>query len=98
MKTFEMQVKSRLLLRQASLRERADRGQGGGPHPGEPPLSPEEAVELEDVGRALRKLEDGRYGQCECCGRGIGRQRLTAIPEARVCVACTEAVLVGTSA
>ena len=47
-----------------------------------------ERAELVDIERALSKLERGSYGVCEACGGSIGRQRLTAIPEARVCLAC----------
>jgi RNA polymerase-binding transcription factor DksA len=42
--------------------------------------------ELEDIDRALSKLEDGTYGTCEACGRSIGEDRLEAFPAARFCV------------
>ena len=48
-----------------------------------------ERTELADIERALEKLEVGGYGVCEVCGGSIGRQRLMAIPEARVCLACS---------
>ena len=42
--------------------------------------------ELEDIQRALRKLEDGSYGVCEECGKPIGDERLEAKPWARFCI------------
>jgi RNA polymerase-binding transcription factor DksA len=42
--------------------------------------------ELDDVERAMRRLEDGTYGTCEACGSSIGDDRLEAIPAARFCV------------
>jgi len=39
---------------------------------------------------ALAKLEDGTYGVCEECGRGISEKRLRARPVARFCIQCKE--------
>ena len=41
--------------------------------------------ELSDVEHALRRLDDGTYGQCEACGQAIGPERLAATPAARRC-------------
>jgi DnaK suppressor protein len=43
---------------------------------------------LQDVVRALEKLDDGSYGTCDACGRAIGSDRLVAIPWATRCVEC----------
>ena len=43
---------------------------------------------LEEVERALAKLEDGTYGICETCGGRIDRARLEAYPHARHCLDC----------
>jgi DnaK suppressor protein len=43
-------------------------------------------AELRDVERALRRLEDGRYGMCEACGRPISDGRLHARPETPFCI------------
>jgi DnaK suppressor protein len=40
------------------------------------------------VGAALERLEQGRYGVCERCGRPIGEDRLAARPVARTCIDC----------
>jgi DnaK suppressor protein len=46
------------------------------------------AETLEDVERALAKLDEGTYGACESCGRPIGEARLEAMPAARYCIEC----------
>jgi DnaK suppressor protein len=43
---------------------------------------------LEDVDRALRKLDEGTYGICDRCGRLIPEARLEARPWSVLCVAC----------
>lgn len=43
--------------------------------------------ELEEIERALRKLDDGTYGTCERCGEPIAEARLEALPTARFCIA-----------
>lgn len=42
--------------------------------------------ELEEVERALGKLDDGTYGRCETCGEPIAPARLEAMPAARHCI------------
>jgi DnaK suppressor protein len=41
---------------------------------------------LQDVDRALVKLDEGTYGVCDVCGDPIGSERLEAIPWAVRCV------------
>lgn len=43
---------------------------------------------LEQVERALDRVEDGTYGPCESCGNPIGKARLQAFPRATLCVPC----------
>ncbi len=43
---------------------------------------------LVQVEAALRRLEEGRYGDCAACGEAIDRGRLRARPEAPLCLAC----------
>ncbi|WP_324667654.1 TraR/DksA C4-type zinc finger protein [Geochorda subterranea] len=52
-----------------------------------------ERVQLtgQEVHDALRRLDEGRYGYCEQCGRFIGTARLLALPWARRCAACQQA-------
>jgi DnaK suppressor protein len=42
--------------------------------------------ELDEVERALAKLDDGTYGQCEVCGQPIAEARLEAMPATRYCI------------
>ena len=39
---------------------------------------------------ALKRIEDGLYGKCESCQKKINKERLKAIPYARLCCACKE--------
>jgi RNA polymerase-binding transcription factor DksA len=48
----------------------------------------EASAYLEDLDRALARLEAGRYWSCERCGAAIGPERLTARPATRTCVGC----------
>lgn len=43
---------------------------------------------LEDVERALAKLDNGTFGICESCGTRVDRARLEALPQARYCLSC----------
>jgi len=43
------------------------------------------------VERALERLEAGRYGLCERCGRPIPPERLRAVPAATRCAPCQAA-------
>jgi RNA polymerase-binding transcription factor DksA len=42
--------------------------------------------QLQEVGRALRKFDDGTYGKCEVCGEEISEARLEAMPATRYCI------------
>lgn len=43
-------------------------------------------AELEDVERALKRLDEGKYGLCQACSKEIGDERLAAVPAARFCL------------
>ncbi len=43
--------------------------------------------ELDEVERALAKLDDGTYGLCETCAEPISPARLEAMPATRFCIA-----------
>jgi DnaK suppressor protein len=43
-------------------------------------------TELDEVERALAKLDAGTYGACETCGQPISPDRLEAKPAARYCI------------
>jgi RNA polymerase-binding protein DksA len=41
---------------------------------------------LEEIDRALARIDDGTYGTCEVCGREIPTERLEARPWATLCI------------
>ncbi|MER5531028.1 TraR/DksA C4-type zinc finger protein [Streptomyces sp. NPDC002677] len=43
---------------------------------------------LNDLDRALERLERGDYGRCELCGEPIPTERLEVRPAAKTCVRC----------
>ncbi len=43
---------------------------------------------LAQIDRALNKLENGSYGNCDNCGKPIGEGRLKIAPFATLCVEC----------
>ncbi|WSY28153.1 TraR/DksA C4-type zinc finger protein [Kribbella sp. NBC_00889] len=45
---------------------------------------------LDQIERALARIENGTYGVCESCGNPIGKGRLQAFPRATLCVSCKE--------
>ena len=53
-------------------------------------LKNRETFTLQKVNHALRKIEDGSYGECESCGEQIEIRRLQARPTANLCIACKE--------
>lgn len=49
----------------------------------------EEAQEqVRRIATALRKIDEGTYGQCEQCGRPIDPRRLETLPDAGLCIRC----------
>lgn len=46
------------------------------------------AHSIEDIKRAVAKLDVGTYGICDECGAAIGADRLEALPAASRCVEC----------
>jgi DnaK suppressor protein len=49
-------------------------------------------AEIVDIDIALEKIEDGTYGLCEDCGEEIKIERLKALPFARHCIECKQAL------
>jgi len=43
---------------------------------------------LRDINLALGKIKNGEYGICEKCKKSISKERIEAIPEARLCSKC----------
>ncbi len=51
-------------------------------------LSAQARVAIDEIDRALAKIDAGSYGICEQCGQPIPKARLKALPYATLCVAC----------
>jgi len=46
---------------------------------------------LEEINAALSRIEQGSFGLCASCRHPIRKERLRALPYARLCVACSKA-------
>lgn len=46
--------------------------------------------QIDQIARALDRLDGGNYGWCERCGKEIPVARLAAFPSATQCVGCKE--------
>lgn len=51
-----------------------------------------EFTQLRDARAALRRIENGSFGTCQECDADIHPKRLAAVPWARFCIRCQEAV------
>lgn len=47
-------------------------------------------IDLVEIDRALRRIEDGTYGYCVSCGEPVPEERLRAVPSAELCVRCKD--------
>ena len=52
-------------------------------------LDEKERTELREVEAALERIGAGAFGLCDGCGKAISARRLRAVPEARLCTACS---------
>jgi RNA polymerase-binding transcription factor DksA len=51
-------------------------------------LTDDDARRLLAIFEAMRRLDFGSYGLCMQCGSVIDAERLSALPEAAICVVC----------
>jgi DnaK suppressor protein len=54
-------------------------------------LAEVESRELANIERALVRIRNGSYGECEICGNKIPLARLNALPYATCCIECQRA-------
>jgi len=47
-----------------------------------------ESRELQQIERAIKRLKQGTYGQCESCSAKIPVERLNALPYSTMCIKC----------
>lgn len=53
-------------------------------------LKNRETFTLKKINEAIRRIEEGSYGECENCGDPIELRRLQARPTTTLCIACKE--------
>ena len=46
------------------------------------------AAQIREIDAALRRIDEGHYGDCERCEEPINPRRLDADPTARLCIDC----------
>jgi len=46
---------------------------------------------IKKIDAAISRIDSGKFGLCEVCGKSIGEKRLKARPVATLCIACKEA-------
>jgi len=51
-------------------------------------LSAQARAEVVEIDVALEKIDEGKYGVCDKCGKTIPKARLEVIPWAALCVTC----------
>lgn len=53
-------------------------------------LRDRERILIKKIDKALAKIEEGTYGDCETCGEEISIKRLEARPVTDLCIRCKE--------
>jgi len=53
-------------------------------------LSEREILQISKINRALEKIKDNTFGECEECGEDIEEKRLLVKPDAVTCICCQE--------
>ncbi len=60
-------------------------------------LGERDSQAVAEIDEALRRIDEGTYGQCERCGKPIDERRLEALPTARYDAACQAAISSGST-
>lgn len=53
-------------------------------------MTDRERKKLAQIEEAIKKIEEGTYGECEVCGEKIPFKRLRIMPFTKLCVECQE--------
>lgn len=51
-------------------------------------LENDQKKRLAQIDQALTRIDDGKYGICDNCGKPIAPERLEAMPHATMCINC----------
>ena len=70
--------------------DQADVGSKGLERDSEMSLAANQRELLLQTEKALARLDNGTYGDCEMCGEPIGKMRLMAFPRATLCMTCKQ--------
>ena len=54
-------------------------------------LGTQDANRLQQIDRALDRINQGTYGRCVKCGKEIPQERLEVLPYALMCITCASA-------
>ena len=46
---------------------------------------------IQQIDATLKRIDEGTYGQCDCCEDEIGWERIRALPTATLCIDCATA-------
>jgi DnaK suppressor protein len=87
----ELEARAAHVADDASLPANPDWEENAAEHQQDDALRGQEALiaqEIASVRRALGRIVDGSYGECVRCGEAIAPARLTARPEAALCIDC----------
>ena len=52
-------------------------------------------LQLQMIQQALERIEDEAFGECQHCGKEIGKKRLEALPWTPYCIECQEKIETG---
>lgn len=53
-------------------------------------IGEESRHEIDLINKALQRIEQDEYGECQGCGNDIDELRLAAVPYAELCIQCAE--------
>lgn len=53
-------------------------------------IGAESRHEIQQITKALHRLDEDLYGECEECGNTIDELRLAAVPYTELCIVCAE--------
>ena len=86
----ERVIKGELQTNQEDLMDEADLASSDIEQGMKMRMANRENFKVKRLHRAIDKIRDGRYGECEGCGADIGFARLSARCIADLCIACKE--------
>ena len=49
-----------------------------------------ESEQIREIQEAIRRIDQGRFGVCDRCGRAISPKRLRLAPLSRLCTSCKQ--------